>query len=102
MVSQWTSESNKHFSESQLISYIADNQLDKMWGNLDLNQGPTGYESAALTTELLPHSHRIYLICLEISKQSSTTTLAKPLTQISILDYRKKNCYNLEFDRFPK
>ena len=25
-----------------------------MWGNLDLNQGPTGYESAALTTELLP------------------------------------------------
>lgn len=24
------------------------------WGNLDLNQGPTGYESAALTTELLP------------------------------------------------
>ena len=27
----------------------------KEWGNLDLNQGPTGYESAALTTELLPH-----------------------------------------------
>ena len=26
----------------------------EMWGNLDLNQGPTGYESAALTTELLP------------------------------------------------
>ena len=26
----------------------------KMWGNLGLNQGPTGYESAALTTELLP------------------------------------------------
>ena len=26
----------------------------KLWGNLDLNQGPTGYESAALTTELLP------------------------------------------------
>ena len=25
-----------------------------MWGNLDLNQGPTGYESAALTAELLP------------------------------------------------
>ena len=24
------------------------------WGNLGLNQGPTGYESAALTTELLP------------------------------------------------
>ena len=21
----------------------------RMWGNLDLNQGPTGYESAALT-----------------------------------------------------
>gem|GEM_PF-5960534 len=27
----------------------------KKWGNLDLNQGPAGYESAALTTELLPH-----------------------------------------------
>ena len=26
------------------------------WGNLDLNQGPTGYESAALTTELLPQA----------------------------------------------
>ena len=26
----------------------------KKWGNLDLNQGPAGYESAALTTELLP------------------------------------------------
>lgn len=25
-----------------------------LWGNLDLNQGPTGYESAALTAELLP------------------------------------------------
>ncbi len=25
-----------------------------MWGNLDLNQRPTGYESAALTAELLP------------------------------------------------
>ncbi len=25
-----------------------------MWGSLGLNQGPTGYESAALTTELLP------------------------------------------------
>ncbi len=24
------------------------------WGNLDLNQRPTGYESAALTAELLP------------------------------------------------
>ena len=30
----------------------------EMWGNLDLNQGPTGYESAALTTELLPHRRR--------------------------------------------
>ena len=27
------------------------------WGNLDLNQGPTGYESAALTTELLPQEN---------------------------------------------
>lgn len=26
----------------------------RKWGNLDLNQGPTGYESAALTAELLP------------------------------------------------
>ena len=25
------------------------------WGYLDLNQGPTGYEPAALTTELYPH-----------------------------------------------
>lgn len=25
-----------------------------MWGSLGLNQGPTGYESAALTAELLP------------------------------------------------
>ena len=33
----------------------------RKWGNLDLNQGPTGYESAALTTELLPHKNlRIY------------------------------------------
>ena len=23
--------------------------MDKKWGNLDLNQGPAGYESAALT-----------------------------------------------------
>ena len=30
-----------------------------MWGNLDLNQGPTGYESAALTTELLPHNEGV-------------------------------------------
>ena len=27
----------------------------KEWGSLGLNQGPTGYESAALTAELLPH-----------------------------------------------
>ncbi len=26
----------------------------KKWGKLDLNQRPAGYESAALTTELLP------------------------------------------------
>ena len=26
----------------------------RKWGNLDLNQRPTGYESAALTAELLP------------------------------------------------
>jgi hypothetical protein len=30
----------------------------KEWGNLDLNQGPAGYESAALTAELLPHEGR--------------------------------------------
>ena len=27
-----------------------------MWGNLDLNQGPTGYESVALTTNRSTHS----------------------------------------------
>ena len=31
----------------------------KEWGNLDLNQGPTGYESAALTAELLPHERAV-------------------------------------------
>ena len=29
-------------------------QIKKEWGKLDLNQRPAGYESAALTTELLP------------------------------------------------
>ncbi len=29
--------------------------ISERWGSLGLNQGPTGYESAALTTELLPH-----------------------------------------------
>ncbi len=29
---------------------------DKEWGNTDLNCGPTDYESAALTTELLPRN----------------------------------------------
>ncbi len=33
--------------------YLIYSEIRK-WGNLDLNQGPTGYESAALTTELLP------------------------------------------------
>ena len=33
------------------------------WGNLDLNQGPTGYESAALTTELLPQDVLIQGAC---------------------------------------
>lgn len=28
--------------------------LREIWGSLGLNQGPTGYESAALTAELLP------------------------------------------------
>ena len=32
--------------------------VQKDWGNLDLNQGPTGYESAALTAELLPRDRR--------------------------------------------
>ena len=36
-------------------------QCPKGWGNLDLNQGPTGYESAALTTELLPQKMRSIL-----------------------------------------
>lgn len=37
----------------------------RIWGSLGLNQGPTGYESAALTTELLPHSgKRIILKCI--------------------------------------
>ena len=54
VVSHWSSESSKHFSESQLISYVADNQLDEMWGKVELNHRPAGYESAALTPELLP------------------------------------------------
>lgn len=41
-----------------------------MWGNLDLNQGPTGYESAALTTELLP-------LCGFMWNKSLTQSLAK-------------------------
>ena len=32
--------------------------VQKDWGNLDLNQGPTGYESADLTAELLPRDRR--------------------------------------------
>ena len=28
------------------------------WGYLDLNRGPTGYEPAALTTELYPHARK--------------------------------------------
>ncbi len=28
------------------------------WGYLDLNRGPTGYEPAALTTELHPHARK--------------------------------------------
>lgn len=40
----------------------------EIWGNLDLNQGPTGYESAALTTELLPRKNlRIYRNCVQES-----------------------------------
>ena len=42
---------------NQLIFSVIN--LEKMWGNLDLNQGPTGYESAALTTELLPRDDRM-------------------------------------------
>ena len=41
-----------------------------MWGNLDLNQRPAGYESAALTTELLPRMKWvIYLIALIVENQ---------------------------------
>ena len=36
------------------LSFSAYETHKEMWGNLDLNQGPAGYESAALTTELLP------------------------------------------------
>ncbi len=33
--------------------------LCQIWGRLGLNQRPTGYESAALTTELLPPGRRL-------------------------------------------
>ena len=37
-----------------LLMFVELLGLLNKWGNLGLNQGPTGYESAALTTELLP------------------------------------------------
>ncbi len=40
--------------ESDMRMKTIDFERIKKWGNLDLNQGPAGYESAALTTELLP------------------------------------------------
>lgn len=33
-------------------------RVGKKWGELDLNQRPTGYESAALTAELLPQGEK--------------------------------------------
>jgi hypothetical protein len=51
-----------------------------MWGNLDLNQGPTGYESAALTTELLP-------LCGFICNKSLTQT--KPNWQSETVDSQR-------------
>ncbi len=47
----------------------------KGWGNLDLNQGPTGYESVALTAELLPPKALMILPFLIFYFQAFLATL---------------------------
>ncbi len=42
----------------QAVAFLCPQFCEQNWGNLDLNQRPTGYESAALTAELLPLNYK--------------------------------------------
>ena len=53
------------------------------WAHLDLNQGPSDYESPALTAELWAHAGKKRRLQHVISNAASTSTMAEPIVPAS-------------------